>query len=262
MKQKRLRVRAYVAAGIVGAVGGVLLTPAEAKSPPPAPRQTKIVVRMQAASLPASEDTLDTALASVTWDVSRRGPLFVIAPQGTHALPSSEPPPAYERADDVSLRSLAARSWTADDAHRITDRACPHHDGRSERAYRHTQPVCGNAAQPESETADGLSHIRSVACARQPQGLGISGPFTGTATAVPGPPAGTFRPRQLQNGKRGSSCRSRRRTSLSPRSSGPGSTCASIARWRPTFRSRAALSGFLPSCRTMRLPAARSSSRW
>ena len=108
MKQKGLRVVAYVAAGIVGAMGGVPLPPAKASSPHAAPRHTAAAARRQDAP-PVSMDTLDAALAAVTWDVSRRGPLLVVNPQGTRALPSSEPPPASERAGDVNLRTLAAR---------------------------------------------------------------------------------------------------------------------------------------------------------
>jgi hypothetical protein len=106
--RKHVQMAVSVMVGVVAGAGGVRLPSAEASSPHPAPRHAARTWTAQDAP-PVVADTLDAALAAVTWDVSRRGPLLIVNPQGTHALPSSEPLPASERAGDINLRTLAAR---------------------------------------------------------------------------------------------------------------------------------------------------------
>lgn len=71
---------------------------------------TTLTVAAQNISRPLMPaDTLDKALVGITWDVHQRGPLLVINPQGTPALPSAETGSGAEGANEVNLRALATR---------------------------------------------------------------------------------------------------------------------------------------------------------
>ena len=106
--RKYVQIAVFVTMGMVISGGGIHPLSAKASSPRPASlHAAKSGTGQDALAVPG--EMLDTLLAATTWDANKRGPLLVVNPQGTHALPAAEPLLAAEKAGEISLRTLAAR---------------------------------------------------------------------------------------------------------------------------------------------------------